>query len=101
LSQRLANYIQAHTLYSHVRPFGSGLLIASYDKTGPRLYMIEPSGVCYGYFGCALGKARQAAKTELEKLNLKEMTCREVVNHAARMYIMVIYTRFTILISMF
>lgn len=77
--------MQAYTLYSHVRPFGASLLIAAYDKLGPQLYMIEPSGVCYGYYGCAIGKAKQAAKTEIEKLNLKEMTCKEVVNHATRM----------------
>ena len=77
--------MQAYTLYSHVRPFGSSVLIAAHDKSGPQLYTVEASGVCYGYHGCALGKAKQAAKTEVEKLKLNEMTCKEVVNHAARM----------------
>merc|ERR1711997_904634 len=30
--------------------------------------MVEPSGVSYEYFGCAAGKGRQPAKTEMEKL---------------------------------
>lgn len=49
--------------------------------------MIEPSGISYGYFGAAVGKGRQAAKTELEKLKLREFTCREAVNDVARMYV--------------
>jgi len=38
-----------------------------------------------GYFGCAVGKAKQAAKTEIEKLKLADMTCKELVKEAARM----------------
>lgn len=38
-----------------------------------------------GYFGCAMGKAKQAAKTEIEKLKLKDLTCAELVKEAARM----------------
>ena len=47
MSQRLALYVQAYTLYSSVRPFGVSTLMAGYDRNGPQLYMIEPSGVCY------------------------------------------------------
>jgi len=38
-----------------------------------------------GYSGCAVGKAKQAAKTEIEKLKLADMTCKELVKEAARM----------------
>lgn len=38
-----------------------------------------------GYFGCAIGKAKQTAKTEIEKLNLKSMTCKELIKEAAKM----------------
>jgi 20S proteasome subunit alpha 7 len=31
------------------------------------------------YFGTAVGKGRQAAKNEIEKLKLQEMTCRQAV----------------------
>ncbi|KAB1254178.1 Proteasome subunit alpha type-3 [Camelus dromedarius] len=41
-------------------------------------------GVSYGYWGCAIGKARQAAKTEIEKLQMKEMTCCDVVKEVAK-----------------
>lgn len=36
-----------YTLHSSVRPFGVATLIAAYDRSGPQLYMIEPSGVYY------------------------------------------------------
>ena len=38
-----------------------------------------------GYLGCAIGKAKQAAKTEMEKLKLSDMTCAELVKEAAKM----------------
>jgi hypothetical protein len=40
-----------------------------------------------GYFGVAIGKAKTAAHTEIEKLSpkLNEMNCREAVQHAAKM----------------
>merc|ERR1712087_1018757 len=34
------------------------------------LQLLEPNGAPYKYYGVATGKGKQAAKTELEKLNL-------------------------------
>ncbi|KAK3817171.1 MAG: nucleophile aminohydrolase [Linnemannia gamsii] len=84
IASRVGDYVAAYTLYSSVRPFGSSTIIAAMDSTGPKLYMVEPSGLYWGYHGTAIGKGRQVAKTEIEKLNLEEMTCREAVKHAAR-----------------
>ncbi|KAG8760273.1 hypothetical protein FRC14_003571 [Serendipita sp. 396] len=81
---RLSLFVQAYTLYSSVRPFGCTSLLASVDKHGPALYMIEPSGISLGYHGAAIGKGRQLAKTELEKLKLSEMTMKQAVYDAAR-----------------
>lgn len=72
LAERLASYVHYFTLHGALRPFGSTILLASYDPDEKRheLHMIEPSGVTYEYFACAAGKGRQAARTELEKLAL-------------------------------
>merc|ERR1719431_1621715 len=51
--------------------------------------MIEPSGISYGYWGCAAGKAKSNAKTELEKIKIQEMTCAELVKEAAKIIYMV------------
>lgn len=60
------------------------------DKTGPRLFCIEPSGVYYGYRATASGKGKALAKTELEKLlNSKGegegVSVKEGVDEVARM----------------
>jgi len=81
LMERVASFVHSYTVYSWLRPFGCATLIAGFDKTrGYELYMVEPSGVSWGYAGVAVGKAKQAAKNELSKIsNLEDMTCREAV----------------------
>lgn len=54
-----------------------------------QLYCVEPSGVSYGYWGCAAGKAKQAAKTEIEKLKVQEMSCQDLIKEAAKIIYMV------------
>ncbi|PRP76351.1 proteasome alpha 3 subunit-like [Planoprotostelium fungivorum] len=85
LNERLSLFVQAYTLYGHVRPFGCSIIIGAWEDDGPQLYTIDPSGISYGYYGTAVGKAKQAAKGELEKLKLSEMTAREAVKEIARM----------------
>lgn len=84
LAERVASYVHLCTLYWWLRPFGSGVILGGYDRDGPQLYMVEPSGVSYRYFGAAIGKGRQAAKTEIEKLKLSELTCRQGVIEVAK-----------------
>jgi len=88
LCDRLSGYVQMHTLYGYIRPFGCSILLGSYHNSSPELYMIEPSGISYGYYGCAIGKAKANARTEIEKLSLSQMTMKEGVNELAR----IIYT---------
>jgi len=76
--------MHAYTLYSSIRPFGCSVVLASFENNKPVMYMIDPSGVSYGYFGCSIGKAKQAAKTEIEKLNLKDLTSDQLVKEAAK-----------------
>jgi len=90
LNDRISMYMHAYTLYSAVRPYGSSIILGCHDKLeGPNMYMIDPSGVSYGFHGCATGKAKQAAKTEIEKLKLSNMTARELVKEAARIIYLV------------
>ncbi|KAI0321852.1 20S proteasome subunit [Amylostereum chailletii] len=89
LADRLGLFVQAYTLYGSVRPFGASAVIGSVDKEGPALFIVEPSGISLGYHGAAVGKGRQLAKTELEKLQLSELTMREAVVEAARIIYLV------------
>jgi len=86
LADRVSQYVHAHTLYPVYRPFGSAVIMGSYDTfDGYTLYMIEPSGQYFGYYGCAAGKGKQTAKSELDKRNFKDMTCKEALFHVAKM----------------
>lgn len=84
LATRLGSYAQAYTLYNSVRPFGITAIIGGVDEDGAHLYMIEPSGTCWGYLGAATGKGRQTAKSELEKLDLGNLSIEEGVKEAAK-----------------
>lgn len=84
LTERVANYVHMFNLYWSFRPFGSTALLATYDKTGPALSVVETSGNAFRYFGTAVGKGRQAARNEIEKLKLTEMTARQGVMEAVK-----------------
>lgn len=85
LGQRLGHYMQYYTLYSFIRPFGCSVMIGSMCKdNGPQLQVVEPNGVNLGYYACAIGKRRQQARTELEKLKLESITVKEAVDAIAK-----------------
>lgn len=56
LNDRVSMYMHAYTLYSAVRPYGCSVIVGAYEADGPAMYMIDPSGVSYGYYGCAIGE---------------------------------------------
>uniref|UniRef100_A0A915II73 Proteasome subunit alpha type n=1 Tax=Romanomermis culicivorax TaxID=13658 RepID=A0A915II73_ROMCU len=85
LTERVSAYIHAYTLYGRIRPFGCSIFLGSWDdETGAALYMLDPAGVPIGIKAWSLGKGRQAAKTEIEKLNFRDMTCAQLTKEAAR-----------------
>lgn len=85
LSERIAQYMHLHTMYGGYRPFGLGVLVAGYDDLAKKafLHMINTAGVTYRFYGAAVGKGRQSATTELEKLNLDQLTCIEALEQLA------------------
>ena len=60
------------------------MLIGSYTEDGPQLHAVDPSGVSYRYFATAIGKGKNGAKSQLEKLDLTTLTAREAVVEAAK-----------------
>lgn len=85
LAERLGSYMHVYTMYANVRPFGAAILCGNYDKTeGPTLFSIEPCGTVHKWFGKAFGKGRQLANTEIEKLDLKTLTCEQALFHIAK-----------------
>lgn len=97
LAERIALYVQAFTLYSSVRPFGTSTIVGGVDALrGPQLFVVEPSGVFWGYHGCAIGKGKQFAKTEIEKLDLASLSLEQAVEEVARMCVSTRYTNISI-----
>lgn len=88
LADRLGYYVHYFTLHGALRPFGAAAVLGAYDEDEQTcsLYMVEPNGVAYSYYGVATGKGKQAAKTELEKLNLHKEPCTsaDAVKHIAK-----------------
>ncbi|KAI8113278.1 hypothetical protein M9435_003282 [Picochlorum sp. BPE23] len=84
LAERVASFVHLFNLYWYVRPFGVCTLLATCDHSGPQLHMVDPSGTMHQYNATAVGKGRQAAKNELEKLKLDRMTCKEALFSAAK-----------------
>lgn len=77
LTERIASYVHLFNLYWYARPYGASVLFGCFDDNGPGLYLIETSGVAHKYFGAVAGKGRQAAKTQIEKLQMSELSCRD------------------------
>jgi len=68
------------------RPYGVGLLVASYDQTGPHLYATEPSGNYFEYYAMAIGSRSQTSRTYLEKEYEQFNSCSldELIKHAVK-----------------
>ena len=84
LVEQVADKSQVKTARSWARPYGVGLLVAGYDKTGAHLYQTCPSGNYYEYRAIAIGARSQAAKTYLERTyeSFPEMDLDDLVRHA-------------------
>eukprot|EP01080_Neovahlkampfia_damariscottae_P000382 gene382-6796_t len=81
---KLSDKSQVSTQRSSKRPFGVGLLVSGYDKTGTHLYQTEPSGNYYSYKAIAIGARSQSAKTYLEKNYESFPNCskKDLIKHA-------------------
>ena len=86
IAERLANVTQMNTVYSYQRPYGTCILLACHDNMkGATLWMVEPSGTCYQYYGCAAGRGRQLARNEIEKTNFRELSVEESLPKVAKL----------------
>lgn len=84
LAETVATTLHAYTLYSSVRPFGASILFAGCDNGRYSLHEIGPEGIVLEYQACAAGKAKQGAKTELEKNKYKEESVKDLIPKMAK-----------------
>lgn len=69
LAERVSRNVHMCTLYGYYRPYGACVLISSFEKNTPHLYMVENNGNCFEYYSCSNGKGRQYVKNDVEKNN--------------------------------
>ena len=79
LANRVGELLHMFTQYGAYRPLGCSILLASFADDGPKLHMMDPSGLVTEYKACAAGKARTQAKSELEKIDFLSVTCKEAM----------------------
>ena len=85
LSSRLALRAQMSTVYASFRPYGTSVIVGGHDSLkGYGLFMVEPSGACFEYYGCASGRGKQLARNEIEKRKFTEMTVEEALPVVAK-----------------
>ena len=66
LVKKICDFKQTYTQYGGVRPFGTALLIAGCDDTGPRLFSTDPSGALMEYKASSEGAGRNGAMSYFE-----------------------------------
>lgn len=80
LVKRICDFKQTYTQYGGVRPFGTALLIAGVDDTGPRLFSTDPSGALMEYKASSEGAGRSGAMDYFEKNYRDDLTMEEAVD---------------------
>ena len=67
LVKKICDFKQTYTQYGGVRPFGTALLVAGCDETGPRLFATDPSGALMEYKASSEGAGRNGAMSYFEE----------------------------------
>ncbi|HDO19536.1 MAG TPA: archaeal proteasome endopeptidase complex subunit alpha [Thermoplasmatales archaeon] len=79
LVKRLCDFKQTYTQYGGVRPFGTALLIAGVDDSGPRLFSTDPSGAMIEYKATSEGAGREGVISYFEKNYREDMSLEEAI----------------------
>jgi len=80
LVERISDFKQTYTQYGGVRPFGTSLLIAGVDETGPRLFSTDPSGALMEYNAGSEGSGRSGAMAYFEENYKENLTLEEAID---------------------
>jgi len=84
LVKRICDFKQTYTQYGGVRPFGTALLIAGVDETGPRLFSTDPSGALMEYKASSEGSGRNGAMSYFEANYREDLTKDEAISMAIK-----------------
>ena len=80
LVKKICDFKQSYTQYGGVRPFGTAMLMAGMDASGPHLYETDPSGAMMAYKAGGIGAGRNEVMEVFEKDFKDNMTQTQAVN---------------------
>ncbi len=80
LVKRICDFKQTYTQFGGTRPFGTSLLIAGVDETGPRLFSTDPSGALMEYKAGSEGSGRSGAMAYFEENYKEDMALEEAID---------------------
>jgi len=80
LVKRICDFKQTYTQYGGVRPFGTALLVAGVDDTGPRLFSTDPSGALMEYKASSEGSGRNGAMSHFESYYKEDLSMEEAID---------------------
>ena len=80
LVKKICDFKQSYTQYGGVRPFGTAMLMAGIDASGPHLYETDPSGAMMAYKAGGIGAGRNEVMEVFEKNFKDNMTENQAVN---------------------
>ncbi|MCS7129774.1 MAG: archaeal proteasome endopeptidase complex subunit alpha [Candidatus Caldarchaeum sp.] len=84
VARRVGDIMQIYTQHAGVRPFGTALLIGGVDRTGSRLFYVEPSGLVLEYNAWAIGRGAEKVREIFENIYRREMTLEKGVEIALK-----------------
>ena len=79
LVKKICDFKQSYTQYGGVRPFGTAMLMAGIDASGPHLYETDPSGAMMAYKAGGIGAGRNEVMEVFEKNFKDNMTQNQAV----------------------
>ena len=79
LVKKICDFKQSYTQYGGVRPFGTAMLMAGIDASGPHLYETDPSGAMMAYKAGGIGAGRNEVMEVFEKDFKDNMTQNQAV----------------------
>lgn len=74
VARRIADLAQQFTQYAGVRPFGVSLIIGGVDKTGPEIFLTDPSGTYMAYDAVAIGAGSEQVTEYLEHNYVEDLS---------------------------
>ncbi len=80
LVKKICDYKQTYTQYGGVRPFGTALLVAGVDDTGPHLFETDPSGALVEYKAGSIGSGRTVVMEIFEEKYKEGISMKEAVH---------------------